>query len=230
MISAGLDGKIRVWDFQKRALRLEMDVGSPITHMAHFRSGSLVAVSSDDLVIRVFDVLVGRLVRQFRGHSDRITCLEMSADSKWVLSSSMDGTLRVWDLPSARCLQVVRLGAPITAFSLSPDTCMLATSHSNRRGIYLWSNQLVFGNPAAIFHSEKPVDCRLPLATAAEFQTVAGTEDEEAEAGEGSDDDDSTYVAGSEDEDSDEEEVANTDVAERPDQRIAANGAPVVGL
>ena len=45
-------------------------------------------------------------MRQFRGHTDRITDLRMSADARWLLSSSLDGTLRVWDVPSARCLQV----------------------------------------------------------------------------------------------------------------------------
>lgn len=48
----------------------------------------------------------GRLVRQFRGHEDRITDLDASADGKWLLSASLDGTVRVWDIPSARVLQV----------------------------------------------------------------------------------------------------------------------------
>lgn len=37
---------------------------------------------------------------------DRITALQMSADCRWLLSASMDGTLRVWDVPAAQCLQV----------------------------------------------------------------------------------------------------------------------------
>ena len=45
-------------------------------------------------------------MRQFRGHTDRITDLQMSQDARWLLSSSLDGTMRVWDVPSARCLQV----------------------------------------------------------------------------------------------------------------------------
>ncbi len=30
---------------------------------------------------------------------------QISADSRWLLSSSLDGSLRVWDVPVARCLQ-----------------------------------------------------------------------------------------------------------------------------
>ena len=42
---------------------------------------------------------------------DRITALQISSDCRWLLSASMDGTLRVWDIPTARCLQVCGWGA-----------------------------------------------------------------------------------------------------------------------
>ena len=53
-----------------------------------------------------YDVETGRQVRSFAGHRDRITDVGISADGKWLLSSSLDGTLRVWDIPAARTLQV----------------------------------------------------------------------------------------------------------------------------
>lgn len=53
-----------------------------------------------------YDVEAMRQVRQFKGHKDRITGLVVSQDAKWLLSSSMDGTVRIWDIPAAACLQV----------------------------------------------------------------------------------------------------------------------------
>lgn len=47
-----------------------------------------------------------RLVRRFEGHVDRITDLVVSEDCRWLISSSMDGTLRVWDIPASATLQV----------------------------------------------------------------------------------------------------------------------------
>lgn len=47
-------------------------------------------------------------VRRFNGHSDRITDLQISTDARWLLSASMDGTLRVWDIPASAILQVRR--------------------------------------------------------------------------------------------------------------------------
>ena len=43
-----------------------------------------------------YDIEAVRSVRQFKGHTDRITDLRMSADARWLLSSSLDGTRRVW--------------------------------------------------------------------------------------------------------------------------------------
>ncbi len=59
-------------------------------------------------------------------------------------------------------MQVLRLGAPVTSLSLSPAMDMLATTHVEREGVYLWANQLVFGSGADVVPSEKPIDARLP--------------------------------------------------------------------
>lgn len=47
-----------------------------------------------------------RLVRHFTGHQDRVTDMVLSKDGRWLLSSSLDGTLHVWDIPAGRILQV----------------------------------------------------------------------------------------------------------------------------
>ena len=53
-----------------------------------------------------YDVEAGRLVRQFRGHMDRVTDLSISTDGRWLLASSMDAPLRVYSIPASRLLQV----------------------------------------------------------------------------------------------------------------------------
>ena len=60
------------------------------------------------------------------------------------------------------CVQVVKLGSPVTGVQLSPSQDLLATCHVKRRGIYLWYNHLMFGSGADIQPSTRPVTAALP--------------------------------------------------------------------
>jgi hypothetical protein len=67
-------------------------------------------------------------VRQFRGHTDRITDLHMSADARWLLSASLDGTVRAWDVPSSMCLQA----SSAAYYDYLPQNSCLPTSPSRQ--------------------------------------------------------------------------------------------------
>ena len=95
-------------------------------------------------------------MRRFPGHADRVTALQLSSDARWLLSAGMDGALRVWDLPSGACVQAMAVaGPPVTALSLSPALDLLATAHAGRRGVFLWANQALFGDPNAVAQLER---------------------------------------------------------------------------
>ena len=113
------------------------------------RSSGLLVTSADDLMLRVYDVdmLAGgvggggngtpQLVRQFEGHSNRVTDLAFSADGRWLVSAAMDATVRVWDLPQGRCIDWFAVKKPVTSLSLSPTRDFLATTHVEDVGIYM---------------------------------------------------------------------------------------------
>lgn len=98
----------------------------------------LLATVADDFIIRLFDVVASRMVRKFEGHTDRVTDLCFSEDGKWILSSSMDGSLRIWDVILARQIDAIYVEVAITALSLSPNMDVLATAHVDQNGVYLW--------------------------------------------------------------------------------------------
>lgn len=97
-----------------------------------------MATVADDMVIRLFDITSLRLVRKFEGHTDRVNDICFSEDGKWLFTSSMDGSLRIWDVVLARQIDAVHVDIPITSLSLSPTMDILATSHVDQNGIYLW--------------------------------------------------------------------------------------------
>lgn len=100
-------------------------------------SGLLAAVV-DDYTIQLVDVVNLKLVRKFDGHTDRITDLSFSEDGKWLVSSSMDGSLRIFDVILARQIDAILVDVPITALSLSPNMDILATTHAEKNEVYLW--------------------------------------------------------------------------------------------
>jgi len=175
----------------------------------HAPSG-LVAVACDDATVRVLDVAGMRRVRTLRcARNDDFVgearqklaatnCLEFSSDGRWVLAASADGAVRVWDVPAARLLQTLRFSDNaknrhvVTGMALSPAMDMLATTHENRRGVYLWANSAMYA-PAStadfsknddsknadsddddVNHSENSVLVRLPTlhAESADAETI----------------------------------------------------------
>ncbi|GMH45573.1 hypothetical protein BSKO_13530 [Bryopsis sp. KO-2023] len=170
VVTGGYDGFLRIWHFKSRRLACQLQLNSPINHLSLHPGTCLCGVSCDDWAIRMVDIVAGRVVRRFGGHEDRITCLEISQDGRWLLSSSMDGTVRVWDIPSSQIFQIMQLDVPVTSMSISPSMDFLATSHVDRRGVYLWTNQMMFGSAVEITPSEKPVNVSLPAIASDEVE------------------------------------------------------------
>ncbi|KAG9135364.1 hypothetical protein Leryth_007141 [Lithospermum erythrorhizon] len=149
MISAGYRGDIKVWDFKGRELKSRWEVGCSLVKIIYHRPNGLLATVADDLVIRLFDVVALRMVRMFEGHTDRITDMCFSEDGKWLFTSSMDGSLRIWDVILAKQIDAVQVDVSITALSLSPNMDVLATTHVDQNGVYLWVNQAMFSGLAS---------------------------------------------------------------------------------
>jgi U3 small nucleolar RNA-associated protein 21 len=50
-----------------------------------------------------------RIVRKFEGHTGRLTDASFSPDCRWLVSASMDRTIRTWDIPSAQLVDVFKV-------------------------------------------------------------------------------------------------------------------------
>ncbi len=54
----------------------------------------------EDLSVAVVELETGRVVRRLAGHDGRLTDVAFSPDARWLVSSSQDGAIRTWDLPT----------------------------------------------------------------------------------------------------------------------------------
>lgn len=144
MVSCGLDGLVGFYDFSQSKYLGKLKFDSPITKLCYHRSSDLFAIALDDLSIVVIDSVSQKVVRQLYGHSNRITAIDFSNDGRWLVSASLDSTIRTWDLPTGSCIDGIKLQKVATCLKMSPNGEYLATAHVNDVGISLWSNKSQF--------------------------------------------------------------------------------------
>jgi len=146
LVSASLDGKIVQWDFYRQACLRSFQIGHPIEQMIYNRSNDLVAVADASLSIVLLSGRSMKKVREFpKAASNKITDICFSQpDNRWLLCSSLDKCVRVWDILTASLVDWVEFKKAPLSIDFAPSGEFLATSHHGQKGVYLWSNRMFF--------------------------------------------------------------------------------------
>jgi WD40 repeat protein len=120
MFSAGSDGVLKLWDIKtKREIRTFDEVqGNEIDSfttpsIAFSPDGKTVLSSSRDKTLKLFDIATGYKIRTLKGHYNanwlspnkswynKIFSVAFSPNGQLALSSSRDGTIKLWNLKTA---------------------------------------------------------------------------------------------------------------------------------
>ena len=187
LISCGLDGKIKFWDFQSGCLQDEIDWFPMTAIMAsqYYKPSDLVALSCDDLSIRVVDTETKKLVRELWGCLGQISDFCFSNDGRWIVAASMDSVIRVWDLPTGHLINAVRTESPCTALAFSDTGEFLATAHADSVGINVWNNRTLFTHvPTRLIKEDEITSANPPTSSgeSGEGLISAAFEDSEADS------------------------------------------------
>uniref|UniRef100_UPI00398F518B WD repeat-containing protein 36 isoform X2 n=1 Tax=Pristiophorus japonicus TaxID=55135 RepID=UPI00398F518B len=143
-ITAGGDKLIKFWKFKSKELVYTTTLdASPASILLHRESGML-AVAVDDFRIAVLDSETRKIVRRFSGHQNQINDMAFSPDGRWLITASMDCTIRTWDLPSGCLIDCFLLDSAAVSITMSSTGDFLASAHVDDLGIYLWSNNTLY--------------------------------------------------------------------------------------
>lgn len=163
------------------------------------------------------DVAARRLVRRLAGHSNRISDVAFSPDGRWLATASLDRSLRVWDLPTGRCVDWLSFDAAPTTLAFSPTGEYLATAHVGAVGLSLWASRAHFGG-VVLEDAAPAVPCAmdLPAPRAGGGDEAAGSDGAAAESDEAPRDAAVAEAAGPAPEAWGEDAVAAAETAARP--------------
>ncbi|XP_026956003.1 WD repeat-containing protein 36 isoform X2 [Sagmatias obliquidens] len=99
-ITTGSEGVLKFWNFKNKVLIHSMSLDSSPNMMLLHRDSGILGLALDDFSITVLDIETRKIVREFSGHQGQINDMAFSPDGRWLISASMDCSIRTWDLPS----------------------------------------------------------------------------------------------------------------------------------
>ncbi|KAI8055226.1 Utp21 specific WD40 associated putative domain-containing protein [Syncephalis plumigaleata] len=161
--STSLDQTVKFWSFSTGKLQDTLSIGSPVTGACLNRENDLLVIASDDLCLRVIDTQTRRVVREFHGHTNRITDFVFTPDGRWIISASLDSTIRTWDLSTGHLIDWFSTEQVCVSLAFMPDSAMLATAHVDQLGVFLWANRAHYMNiPLRRIPTSEPCRQQLP--------------------------------------------------------------------
>ncbi|XP_032668456.1 protein groucho-like isoform X2 [Odontomachus brunneus] len=136
LIVGGEASQLCIWDLASPTPRIKAELTStaPACYALAISPDSKVCFSCcSDGNIAVWDLHNQSLVRQFQGHSDGASCIDISADGTKLWTGGLDNTVRSWDLREGRQLQQHDFTSQIFSLGYCPTGEWLAVGMENSR-------------------------------------------------------------------------------------------------
>ncbi|WFC98044.1 beta transducin [Malassezia yamatoensis] len=149
------DGSIRLWDINTQGSLLTFNGHQrAVTSLAFDAVGVQLASGSQDTTVIVWDTVAEQGLFRLKSHHDAITGVHLLSDSEapsenasYLLTTSKDGLLKLWDLRLQHCIETVVSGdeqlyslAVSTQLGDEPNDALIVTAGSNGN-LRLWKAQ-----------------------------------------------------------------------------------------
>jgi WD40 repeat protein len=113
----------------KRVHRIEGNIISILEHCMAVRSlkyspdHNILVSGSDDLHINLIDLTNNKVIQALVGHKESITTIEFNKHLNLYASSSLDGSIKLWDYrnKASNCVQTINLSNDYYKTSYSND-------------------------------------------------------------------------------------------------------------
>ncbi|KAG2492638.1 hypothetical protein HYH03_009054 [Edaphochlamys debaryana] len=135
-------GQLLVWEWRSETYVLKQQGHAhDIATVAFSPDGALIATGADDCKVKVFQQSSGFCFVTFADHTAPVTGLAFAPAGHALLSSSLDGSVRAWDLVRYRCFRT--LTAPhavqLGCVAVDPAGEVVAAGAVDTFQVYVWS-------------------------------------------------------------------------------------------
>ena len=147
LMLAAKDSFICVWSAES-GMALRSIQGDASIRRSVSNDGSKILRFWDSNTCLILDANSNEILMKLEGHSDRLTSASFSNDGNFVVTSSLDRTVRTWDAASGKCIHIFDYNGEGVVFpfaSFSHDNNYLAVVV----GRHLYINDLKSGNRIA---------------------------------------------------------------------------------
>ncbi|XP_049871607.1 protein groucho-like isoform X9 [Pectinophora gossypiella] len=134
LIVGGEASTLSIWDLAcgTPRVRAELTSSAPACYALAISPDSKVCFSCcSDGNIAVWDLQNQTLVRQFQGHTDGASCIDISPDGSRLWTGGLDNTVRSWDLREGRQLHQHDFSSQIFSLGYCPTGSWLAVGMEN---------------------------------------------------------------------------------------------------
>jgi WD40 repeat protein/DNA-binding SARP family transcriptional activator len=147
LISGSYDHTLRFWDPQTGALLATLATwNTTVLSIALHPSLGLLALGGNDHQTRLWELGnapgEGQLRPVLHGHTNGVGSLQFSPDGQWLVSASADETIRLWEMATGECQQILRTDGPYAGMDITGVTGISAAQKAALRALGAVDEQL----------------------------------------------------------------------------------------
>lgn len=139
LASAGYDHTIRFWEALTGVCSRTIQHADSQVNRLEITSDKKYLAAAGHLHVRLYDIRSNNPnpVLSFEGHKGNVTSIAFQQENRWMVSSSEDGTIKVWDVRSPSVQRNYKHNAPVNEVAIHPNQGEL-TSCDQDGNIRIW--------------------------------------------------------------------------------------------
>lgn len=136
--TGGADKKIVLWSSKTMEIKSTLTLKSPICSLAYSLDNNFLMACTSDHKATLYNLKLLKPMTSFQPHNDLITSTKFCFSQKMVLTSSLDQTIKCWDVSNLSSIKVINCYSSCFDMHVSRSETYIVSGHKDT-SIRLWN-------------------------------------------------------------------------------------------